>query len=163
MWTGRFRTHAWVLIPPSCFQHFEMRKAPGCRGAFSSAERVGFEPTVHLRAQRFSRPSHSTTLPPLRKCRDKACGGQSICFAGLISEIRAQDQFRRTVFVPNIKKFALISTDFQHISTNFSAFLFQGAVQGSCHKVYRCIQSECAKYTCWYLEVKKRGRSVTVR
>ena len=30
------------------------------------AERVGFEPTVHLRAQRFSRPSHSTTLPPLR-------------------------------------------------------------------------------------------------
>ena len=30
------------------------------------AERVGFEPTVHLRAQRFSRPSDSTTLAPLR-------------------------------------------------------------------------------------------------
>jgi hypothetical protein len=29
------------------------------------AERVGFEPTVRLRAHRFSRPAHSTTLPPL--------------------------------------------------------------------------------------------------
>ncbi len=30
------------------------------------AERVGFEPTVRLHARRFSRPVHSTTLPPLR-------------------------------------------------------------------------------------------------
>ena len=30
------------------------------------AERVGFEPTVRSRAQRFSRPPHSTTLAPLR-------------------------------------------------------------------------------------------------
>ena len=30
------------------------------------AERVGFEPTVRLPVQRFSRPSHSTTLAPLR-------------------------------------------------------------------------------------------------
>ena len=30
------------------------------------AERVGFEPTVPLRAQRFSRPSRSATLAPLR-------------------------------------------------------------------------------------------------
>ena len=30
------------------------------------AERVGFEPTVHRGAQRFSRPSDSTTLAPLR-------------------------------------------------------------------------------------------------
>ena len=30
------------------------------------AERVGFEPTVHRSAQRFSRPSDSTTLAPLR-------------------------------------------------------------------------------------------------
>jgi hypothetical protein len=30
------------------------------------AERVGFEPTVRLHAQRFSRPSRSTTLAPLR-------------------------------------------------------------------------------------------------
>src|SRR5260370_10123232 len=29
------------------------------------AERVGFEPTVRLHAQRFSRPSRSTTLAPL--------------------------------------------------------------------------------------------------
>src|SRR5688572_13847605 len=34
------------------------------------AERVGFEPTVPLRAQRFSRPSQSTTLAPLRNCED---------------------------------------------------------------------------------------------
>ncbi len=30
------------------------------------AERVGFEPTIRLRVFRFSRPVHSTTLPPLR-------------------------------------------------------------------------------------------------
>ena len=30
------------------------------------AERVGFEPTVRLHAQRFSRPPDSTTLAPLR-------------------------------------------------------------------------------------------------
>ena len=30
------------------------------------AERVGFEPTVPLRVLRFSRPTRSTTLPPLR-------------------------------------------------------------------------------------------------
>jgi hypothetical protein len=30
------------------------------------AEGVGFEPTVRFHAQRFSRPSQSTTLPPLR-------------------------------------------------------------------------------------------------
>src|SRR4030095_12566329 len=30
------------------------------------AERVGFEPTVPVRAQRFSRPPDSTTLAPLR-------------------------------------------------------------------------------------------------
>ena len=35
------------------------------------AERVGFEPTVHLRAQRFSRPSDSTTLAPLRLFHNK--------------------------------------------------------------------------------------------
>ncbi len=31
------------------------------------AERVGFEPTVPVRAQRFSRPSRSTTPAPLRE------------------------------------------------------------------------------------------------
>ena len=31
------------------------------------AERVGFEPTVRLRVQRFSRPPRSTALAPLRK------------------------------------------------------------------------------------------------
>ncbi len=30
------------------------------------AERVGFEPTVPVKVQRFSRPSRSTTLAPLR-------------------------------------------------------------------------------------------------
>ena len=30
------------------------------------AEREGFEPSVRLHVQRFSRPAHSTTLPPLR-------------------------------------------------------------------------------------------------
>ena len=31
------------------------------------AEREGFEPSVPLRTQRFSRPSYSTTLAPLRR------------------------------------------------------------------------------------------------
>ena len=31
------------------------------------AERVGFEPTVPVRVQRFSRPSDSTALAPLRE------------------------------------------------------------------------------------------------
>jgi hypothetical protein len=30
------------------------------------AEEVGFEPTERSHVQRFSRPPHSTTLPPLR-------------------------------------------------------------------------------------------------
>src|SRR5687767_9178839 len=34
----------------------------------SHAERVRFELTVPLRVQRFSRPSYSTTLAPLRSC-----------------------------------------------------------------------------------------------
>ena len=38
------------------------RSAPPCHDV---AERVGFEPTVRLHAQRFSRPSRSTTLAPL--------------------------------------------------------------------------------------------------
>ena len=31
-----------------------------------TAERKGFEPLIPLRAYRFSRPTHSTALPPLR-------------------------------------------------------------------------------------------------
>ena len=37
----------------------------------SIAEREGFEPSVQLPIQRFSRPSHSTALAPLRK--DSKC------------------------------------------------------------------------------------------
>ena len=36
------------------------------------AERVGFEPTVPVRGRRFSRPVHSTALPPLRRIRARA-------------------------------------------------------------------------------------------
>jgi hypothetical protein len=32
----------------------------------NGAEREGFEPSIPLRVYRFSRPTHSTTLPPLR-------------------------------------------------------------------------------------------------
>jgi hypothetical protein len=34
--------------------------------SFDLAERVGFEPTVPVKERRFSRPVHSTALPPLR-------------------------------------------------------------------------------------------------
>ena len=41
------------------------KKAP-IEGAFSQAEGVGFEPTGPRKAQRFSRPSHSSALSPLQ-------------------------------------------------------------------------------------------------
>jgi hypothetical protein len=37
------------------------------RGSLRMAEGVGFEPTVPLREQRFSRPSHSAALAPFRR------------------------------------------------------------------------------------------------
>src|ERR1700740_3292903 len=40
--------------------------------ALPVAERGGFEPPVPFRAQRFSRPPQSTTLPPLRFLRPPA-------------------------------------------------------------------------------------------
>src|SRR5438128_352729 len=47
-----------------------------------SAEGVGFEPTEALRLQRFSRPPHSTALPPLRtdkhRALDTICGPPEI-------------------------------------------------------------------------------------
>ena len=47
-----------------------MTRAPRT-GRVILAERVGFEPTIPLRGRRFSRPVHSTALPPLRgtNCR----------------------------------------------------------------------------------------------
>src|SRR4051812_36110531 len=39
-------------------------------------EEVGFEPTGPLRAHRFSRPAHSTTLPLLRECFGIAGGSR---------------------------------------------------------------------------------------
>ena len=56
------RTHyPWVLNPPP------QTKKPGAwPGTLFVAERVGFEPTVLVRGRRFSRPVHSTALPPLR-------------------------------------------------------------------------------------------------
>ena len=41
------------------------KQEPARAGSFG-AEREGFEPSMPLRAYRFSRPTHSTTLPPLR-------------------------------------------------------------------------------------------------
>ena len=35
--------------------------------AIKKADRVGFEPTLPRRANRFSRPAHSTALPPVRR------------------------------------------------------------------------------------------------
>jgi hypothetical protein len=43
----------------------------------TSAEGVGFEPTEALRLQRFSRPPHSTALPPLPANKHRASG--TIC------------------------------------------------------------------------------------
>ena len=48
--------------PPAAWQNRQCK-----RGDWEMAERVGFEPTVPVKAQRFSRPSQSTTLAPLRE------------------------------------------------------------------------------------------------
>ncbi len=54
-------------------QDFKTQKPAWCGldNAGHVAERVGFEPTVHRSAQRFSRPSDSTTLAPLRIFHNK--------------------------------------------------------------------------------------------
>ena len=62
------------LIPANRSNSFQarskasIRKAPTAyrlQGLMLLAEREGFEPSVRLLAQRFSRPPHSTTLAPL--------------------------------------------------------------------------------------------------
>ena len=45
----------------------ERERTPPGGGVSSMAEGVGFEPTVALRPQRFSRPSHSSALATLRR------------------------------------------------------------------------------------------------
>jgi hypothetical protein len=50
------------------------RDRSGRRWTAGLAERVGFEPTVPVKAQRFSRPSQSTTLAPLRSASAAAPG-----------------------------------------------------------------------------------------
>ena len=40
---------------------------PSPSGCETGTEREGFEPSIALRLYRFSRPTHSTTLPPLRR------------------------------------------------------------------------------------------------
>ena len=42
------------------------KQEPAAAGSFL-AEREGFEPSLPLRVNRFSRPTHSTTLPPLHQ------------------------------------------------------------------------------------------------
>ena len=50
-----------------------LRERPrNARKCQQNAEGVGFEPTEGLHPQRFSRPPHSTALPPLRGNKDKA-------------------------------------------------------------------------------------------
>ena len=53
------------------------------------AEREGFEPSIHLRGFRFSRPVHSTTLPPLR----------AAYFIRLLTWIVLRDDFFKTAHI----------------------------------------------------------------
>ena len=46
------------------------KQEPAQAGSFE-AEGEGFEPSISLRIYRFSRPTHSTALPPLRKPCDE--------------------------------------------------------------------------------------------
>lgn len=77
---GRSRGHACFAGKRSAFPQFRTftgfeflircRKKPASQRnaglAFTMAEREGFEPSRRSRAQRFSRPPHSTALPSLR-------------------------------------------------------------------------------------------------
>ena len=66
----RARLIEWLVVDPTWgFEpafHLEKKKRPLGRFFLFMAERGGFEPPVRLHAQRFSRPPHSTALPPLR-------------------------------------------------------------------------------------------------
>ena len=56
------------------------------RATLELAERVGFEPTSPVRGCRFSRPVHSTALPPLPRTRN---AGASYCKAEGFSSVLA--------------------------------------------------------------------------
>ena len=70
----------WRKLQHNESQKTQQNKVPSgsCRTAAEGvlAEEVGFEPTERFHAQRFSRPSQSTTLPLLRRVPHKA--GKSI-------------------------------------------------------------------------------------
>jgi hypothetical protein len=59
----------------------------GWEAATGSAEGVGFEPTEALRLQRFSRPPHSTALPPLRANRTEHLRGMWVAAHRLLTAI----------------------------------------------------------------------------
>ena len=68
---GRRRKNPAKVTAP--FASVLRRPADGDDNAFK-AEGVGFEPTVPLRARWFSRPVHSTALPPLRRAPGNPVG-----------------------------------------------------------------------------------------
>lgn len=57
------RSNRWVRIKTALSAK---KKGLPFGSPFCLAERVGFEPTEDANPRRFSRPLHSTTLPPLR-------------------------------------------------------------------------------------------------
>src|SRR5688572_32312204 len=59
-------TLAKTLVCPTLLRKVVF--AAGRRLRLDVAEGVGFEPTSPVRGCRFSRPVHSTALPPLRGC-----------------------------------------------------------------------------------------------
>ena len=78
--TARKNCRAECGVQRGANQYYDLKSV---RCAVWLAEGVGFEPTVRLRARRFSRPVYSTTLAPLRGsmvcnqagCRDNKCRG----------------------------------------------------------------------------------------
>ena len=73
-----FSNYCILRLPSSMVAHGEYRccnlahcftkKRTPFQVSLNKAERVGFEPTVTARPQRFSRAPRSTTLAPLRTC-----------------------------------------------------------------------------------------------
>ena len=63
------------------------------------AEGEGFEPPVHFRARRFSRPVHSTTLPPLR--RDLKIGqSQELCVSNYFPHVQVPSAIFLKITLP---------------------------------------------------------------
>src|SRR3954463_9119464 len=61
---------ARFFAPRNAEEPLHIPRMRGCSQRLRDAEGAGFEPAVRVNGLRFSRPAHSTALPPLRESAD---------------------------------------------------------------------------------------------